>query len=329
MRDGQGDHQADAKDADDTEEDGHQHRYLDQQQQQDGATAGPNHAAPAAADAEDEEEDAAEVEVGYTMQTQPGTVLLVRQQRSRGLSFQLWPAAPALCSYLETLHAQGELPRGGAALELGAGTGLVGMAAAALLGARVLLTDLPHVLPNLAHNAALNRRQVERAGGALAVRPLRWGERKDVQALLLEEDKPAENAAQSPAAGGGFGGGFDLILASDVVYYDTLYQPLLATLRWLAGAAAGGEDGDGKVELPPPETAAASREHAGPGPLILLAHLRRWKKDSRFFKMAAKHFHVQVVHRHPAPPGARMGVLVYSLTRKCPLSTGTHTPTSI
>lgn len=215
-------------------------------------------------------------EVGYQPEKAPA--ILVRQIRERGLSFQLWPAATGMCRYLETGYgAGGEGLRGARVLELGAGTGMAGVMAARL-GARVTLTDLPHVLHNLQRNVELNLEDVAACGGSLDVQPLRWGVREDVTPFT----------SLPP----------DLILASDCVYYDTLFEPLMQTLKWLFGI---GE---------------AEREKATGGPVLLLAHLRRWKKDGHFFRMAAKCFNVIVVHKHPPPENARIGVVVYKFTRK-------------
>lgn len=213
------------------------------------------------------------VEVGY--QTLNGSPILVQQIRERGLSFQLWPAATGMCRYLENAYGANQtLLRGVRVLELGAGTGMAGVMAARL-GAYVTLSDLPHVLPNLQRNVDLNLAEVEACGGSLAVQPLRWGVEEDV--TLFSTSPP------------------DLILASDCVYYDTLFEPLMQTLKWLCGA----------------------EKLAGMGsPVVLLAHLRRWKKDGQFFRMAAKWLNVEVVYKHPPPENARIGVVVYKFTRK-------------
>lgn len=78
-------------------------------------------------------------------------------------------------------------------------------------------------------------------------------------------------------------------MASDVVYYDHLIDPLLQTLScFVKGEAA-----------------------------FVMAHLRRWKKrDSVFFRKARKMFDVAVVHRDPPSPGSRIGVAVYRFTAK-------------
>lgn len=60
-------------------------------------------------------------------------------------------------------------------LELGSGTGLLGIAAACLWKADVTLTDLPNIIPNLSHNAELNRETVEARGGRVEAAALTWG----------------------------------------------------------------------------------------------------------------------------------------------------------
>ncbi|MQM07460.1 hypothetical protein Taro_040300 [Colocasia esculenta] len=210
------------------------------------------------------------------------TVLVIRQLPSRGLSFQLWPAASSLVSLLDqnpSLLLAGRRSPSLSILELGSGTGLVGIAAAAVFSARVTITDLPHVLPNLHFNAEANAAAVEARGGKVEVRQLRWGHH--------EED-----------AGGIDGGGagdvaaaFDLLLASDVVYYEHLFDPLLQTLQWFVRGEAA----------------------------FVMAHLRRWKKrDSVFFRKARKLFDVAVVHTDPPLPGSRVGVAIYRFVRKRP-----------
>lgn len=60
-------------------------------------------------------------------------------------------------------------------LELGSGTGLLGIAAAALWQAQVVLSDLPSIMPNLDYNIEQNRATVERLGGRVSSGALTWG----------------------------------------------------------------------------------------------------------------------------------------------------------
>lgn len=208
------------------------------------------------------------------------TTLFVRQLPSQGLSFQLWPAASTLVSLIDqnrnssspilpllSLPVSQPNSKPIRILELGSGTGLVGIAAASLLHAHVTLTDLPHVLPNLQFNADANAAATVTNGGTVEVRCLRWGEPNDM---------------------GSLGHQFDLILASDVVYHDHLFDPLLNTLSFFL---------QGRV-------------------VFVMAHLRRWKKDGVFFKRARKLFEVRMVHTDEPLPGSRTGVAVYHFSGK-------------
>ncbi|KAI3462480.1 hypothetical protein Pfo_019143 [Paulownia fortunei] len=209
------------------------------------------------------------------------STIVIRQLPSQGLSFQLWPAATTLVTLLDSHRDRQSTPlfslfsscatqRRLRLLELGSGTGLVGIAAAALLGASVTVTDLPHVLPNLQFNVNANAGILELHGGAVDVAALSWG---DIQHME------------------GIGRDYDMILGSDVVYHDHLYEPLLQTLRFFL---LGSEK---KV-------------------VFLMAHLKRWKKESAFFKKAKKVFDVEVIHTDSPSDGARVGVIVYTFVRR-------------
>lgn len=60
-------------------------------------------------------------------------------------------------------------------LELGSGTGLLGLAAAALWKVHVILSDLLEIMPNLRHNVEANSSIVESMGGSLDCGALTWG----------------------------------------------------------------------------------------------------------------------------------------------------------
>lgn len=209
--------------------------------------------------------------------------IVIRQLPSQGISFQLWPAAaslvslldhrtdsPALSSLLSSSNRRLRL------LELGSGTGLVGIAAAALLGASVTVTDLPRVLPNLRFNADANAAAVAARGGEVRVAALSWGDAAEME---------------------GVGGDFDVVVGSDLVYHDHLYEPLLETLRFLLLRREREEEREREV-------------------VFVMAHLKRWKKESAFFKRANKFFRVEVVHRDGPINGDRVGVNVYKFVRR-------------
>ncbi|KAF5176823.1 N-lysine methyltransferase mettl21a [Thalictrum thalictroides] len=207
------------------------------------------------------------------------STVVIRQLPSQGLSFKIWAAANTLVALLEQYHQHpNNSPLSSvfnchnnpfSILELGSGTGLVGIAAAAILRAKVTITDLPNVLPNLSFNAMANSATLVLNGGNVDVSSLRWGEVDDMESI---------------------GKDFNMILGSDVVYHDNLYEPLLKTLQFFLG---------GKSNT-----------------VFVMAHLRRWKKESAFFKKARKLFQIQVLHSDSPLPGARVGVVVYSFSRK-------------
>ncbi|XP_010503759.1 PREDICTED: protein N-lysine methyltransferase METTL21A-like [Camelina sativa] len=216
------------------------------------------------------------------------STVMIRQLPSLGISFKLWlpattlvtlldnyrrdPSTSPLTRTLSTFQSEGsDSPSSPLnVVELGSGTGIVGIAAAATLGANVTVTDLPNVIENLRFNADANAEAAARFGGKVHVASLRWGEIDDVEAL---------------------GQNVDLVLASDVVYHEHLYEPLLKTLRFML-----------LVE--------------GSKRVFLMSHLKRWKKESIFFKKARKLFDVDVIHCDDPQEGSRIGVVVYRFAPK-------------
>jgi len=134
------------------------------------------------------------------------------------LGLRPWPSGRRLAALLAASPA---LVRGRSVLELGAGCGLAGLAAAAL-GARVILTDTPsagRVLAQLRRNAALN-------GGAAEVRALEWAEPEGGGGGEEEWLAPGER--------------FDLILGADVMYHPE-HPALLAGVLAARLARPSGE----------------------------------------------------------------------------------------
>lgn len=140
-------------------------------------------------------------------------------------SYLLAKRLPILLPYLPSLNLPGRksilekslgssnlAPR---ILELGAGTGLVGIAAAALFSVHVHLTDLPAILPNLqantSKNAGLLSGDDSGGGGELSSGVLDWSD--------LPPLEDGQNSLQRP----------EIILAA-----DPLYSPLHPA--WLVNA---------------------------------------------------------------------------------------------
>ncbi|XP_041795620.1 protein-lysine methyltransferase METTL21C-like [Chelmon rostratus] len=120
----------------------------------------------------------------------------------------IWPAALALCHYLDT-HRDHLSLVDKAVLEIGAGTGLVSVVAA-LLGAWVTATDLPVVLSNLRVNLSRNTRG--RCRHTPQVAALSWG-------YDLERSYPTSVYH------------YDYVLAADVVYHHDFLDELLVTMK--------------------------------------------------------------------------------------------------
>lgn len=172
-----------------------------------------------------------------------GSVLKLRQRDFHGSSrgatdatgTTLWPTALPLLLHLQGMWPQLQesvgVTRPLRVLELGAGCGLLGMGLAATCGADVLLTESGAALGDseedgtalswLQSNVELNREVCELNGGSVATHKLAWGDSADMAAT---RSKWAQ--------------GFDLCVASDVLYDSGRYPELLATLEAFAGSSA-------------------------------------------------------------------------------------------
>uniref|UniRef100_A0A3P9HTH0 EEF1A lysine methyltransferase 3 n=1 Tax=Oryzias latipes TaxID=8090 RepID=A0A3P9HTH0_ORYLA len=128
-----------------------------------------------------------------------------------GVAAAVWEAAVHLCRFLED---QSVNLKGMRIIELGAGTGLVGILAARL-GAEVTLTDLPLALPQLQANVSANTLSSGWPSTEPAVLPLSWGE----DHLNFPSD-------------------WDLVLGADIIYLPETYPLLLKTLAHLCKSGA-------------------------------------------------------------------------------------------
>ncbi|KAG8586462.1 hypothetical protein GDO81_005384 [Engystomops pustulosus] len=134
---------------------------------------------------------------------------IIIQESIEGYGGVIWPAAKALCYFLEENQDEFDL-RDKKVLEIGSGTGLVSIVAC-VLGAHVIATDLPSTLGNLRFN--LSRNTKGRCLHIPEARELIWGH--DLQ-------RNFQNACV-----------FDYILAADVVYHHTCLDDLLYTMKYL------------------------------------------------------------------------------------------------
>ncbi|RFU34818.1 hypothetical protein B7463_g1564, partial [Scytalidium lignicola] len=131
------------------------------------------------------------------------------------LGFKTWGTAFSLTKRLEWLGEQYlshllQSDKSSNVLEIGSGTGLVGIGAAAIWKCHVVVTDLPEILSNLQFNVKKNVGIVCQQGGSLDCEALDWM-------------NPPETLAGSKC------GKFEIILASDPIY-DEEHPELVANM---------------------------------------------------------------------------------------------------
>ena len=129
------------------------------------------------------------------------------------LGLKTWTSSLLLARRLTTLrkHIPSDEFR---VLELGAGTGLVGIAAACLWKAEVTLTDLPEIISNLQNNIDQNRDLIQSFGGLALNMSLDWS---DIVHVPKSHDQR-----------------FPLVLAADPLYSPEHPRLLANTVvRWL------------------------------------------------------------------------------------------------
>ncbi|KAK5702692.1 Protein-lysine N-methyltransferase rrg1 [Elasticomyces elasticus] len=130
-------------------------------------------------------------------------------------------------------------------LELGAGTGLVGLAAAVILQRTVILTDLPEILPNLQRNIRDNAAVLATPAAKVETAVLDWS-----QPEHLAPDRKPQVEVYPPHT-------FPLILAADAVY-SSAHPELL--VRAIGYHLCRSEDARVVVEIPVREGFAPERE---------------------------------------------------------------------
>lgn len=196
----------------------------------------------------------------------------MRQQSKRGIAHQLWPAASFLCNYLEenvsSLFPDPDVSKVDV-LELGAGIGLVGLFASRLGFRRVLLSDLEEAVETLQCNIALNSLE-----GKVHSSELAWGnEEHIIRALhMFTSDHfapldPVSTESECLSFENFHCPNAPLVLCADCVYWESLFEPFHFTISHLVSK----------------------------GSVVLISHVKRWKKDGKFFQMCKKNMNVEQV----------------------------------
>lgn len=154
---------------------------------------------------------------GWRIVEEDNVSLRVRERPRRAAECTgavVWDNALLLVRLLARRGKAGLLGR--RVVDVGCGTGLLGLACAAR-GARAVLTDVGPAVPLSEANVRANAAAVRGAGGSASVVEHLWGESLDaVQAAL-----------GAPHA--------DVLLACEIVYDNASFAPLLATLLALSG----------------------------------------------------------------------------------------------
>lgn len=145
------------------------------------------------------------------------------------LGLKTWAASYLLAKRLHTFNLPLKIAdQRLQVLELGSGTGLVGLAMAGL-GADVVLTDLPSICPNLAHNAKENAEVVSRNEGSTRTVVLDWTNPSSCTLFSDAASSTNENSLLEK---------FPLILAADSLYSPDHPRMLVNTIQeWLLEAA--------------------------------------------------------------------------------------------
>lgn len=145
------------------------------------------------------------------------------------LALITWNSSFILANQLHKLDVQFEENNDIPILEIGAGTGLVGLAAAVLWRKQAILTDLPGIVPALGANVDLNATALKEAGTNVQCGTLDWHDANTLQladGTTYHADSTSSNRTQKKAS---------VILAADTIY-DEDHPELLRNviLTWLA-----------------------------------------------------------------------------------------------
>lgn len=117
------------------------------------------------------------------------------------LGLKTWASSYLLAKRMALMKSTlPQVPHDASILELGSGTGLVGLAASAIFERHVILTDLPEIVPNLKRNAVANTASSPRTSVAV----LDWSAPEDMHLDEGVNDCEANS--------------FPLILAADSIY---------------------------------------------------------------------------------------------------------------
>lgn len=181
------------------------------------------------------------------------------QQRVAQTGRVVWPSSVLLLHTLRAEFSVGQLSSL-RCIELGSGTGVVGLALARWGALSVVLTDLPHMMSTLDANIAANHDVHEKS--------------LSIQSAVLDWNTPREHLAASGLISGP---AFDLAVAADVIYSKSAVKPFLTTLRTVFGYSLNRDSQSAKYESAVDKVAYVAMHERGKGYLAryFRVHARR------------------------------------------------------
>lgn len=139
-------------------------------------------------------------------------------------------------------------------LELGSGTGLVGLAAAAVFQCNALLTDLPAIVPNLARNVLTNVDVIAEHNGSAQAAILDWtspGTILPVSSVMIGLDANQDPPPSQPKHS------FTMIMAADPIYSSSHPTLLVNAIMYHLSRESGSKV---VIEIPLREAYVAERQ---------------------------------------------------------------------
>jgi protein N-lysine methyltransferase METTL21C len=227
------------------------------------------------------------VELDLTFEEPREIEIVLIERRHLGIAHQLWPAAEFLCNFFKQKeNLKMVLPniddpssiKPVPVLELGAGIGLCGMYVAELVNRYCSIVQSQQ-------KAKVVLTDLPEALEGLMLNITRNSLQESVVAQMLRWGV-AEDLDEVMSQ---FDGAIPLVLAADCVYWECLYTPLFQTLQGLLAR----------------------------GCMVIISHVRRWKKDGKFFAMCRKAgFSVTVlVEEVKSVPAEHTGLPTRQVTR--------------
>ncbi len=178
----------------------------------------------------------------------PIKAISVVHERGRGIAWRIWPAAHVLIDWMEKNQRRWCKTKSTHCIEIGAGVGLVGIAAAALGSDSVTITDLPEELAAIQRSVDVNDEEVRKR---IDIKSLHFGNIEEMRASIAHINSKTRI----------------VILASDIVYWESLFVPIAETLKFFSTE----------------RTAVA----------FIGYKIRHWKTEKRFFTKILSQYNLQ------------------------------------